>query len=226
MYSIDINFLKDREPTELASSSQGMEMADSQFIVYGGIVAGVALLIAGGYYLFVSSEIPPLEAEVAAKTAERDRISGRAKETEEIQGKITNIKTQTASLATLFVGQIPTYALLSDLRRRTKDTVQLTSLSQTEKAIAIEGTAKDYESLNNYLLLLKVSPLLDEKATEVVSARLGSADQPVVSFSIRTALTSKRADEIQQVLEETGAEGLLIRLRDLQRAGVIDKPRT
>lgn len=221
MYSIDINFLKDREPSEVAGSSQPTEIADSQFIVYGGIAAGVAVLLAGGYYFFVSSQIPPLQATVNAKTAEKEKITGRANETAKIQEEITKIQAQTNGLTGLFVQQVPAYALLSDLQRRTKDTVQLNNFAQTDKALIVDGTAKDYDSLNNYLLLLKSSPLLDPAATQLVSARLGAGEEPVVSFSIRTAVTPKRADEIQKVLEEAGAEGLLIRLRDLQKAGVI-----
>jgi type IV pilus assembly protein PilN len=226
MYSIDINFLNDREAPEQQGGGQSLEIADSQFMVYGGIVAAVAVLIAGGYYLFVSSRLSTLQAESNRLTAQKTEIDNKVKRVGELNTQIAQSQTQAQALTNLFVGQLPTYAVLSDFRRRTPETIQINSYSQTDaptgSVIQIVGTAKDYQALNDYFLLLQSSPFFDPTQTKLGTATLGSEKNAVVNFSISTALTKQRADKLKNELAEAGAQGLLVRINKLVEQKVIE----
>ncbi len=221
MYSIDINFLKDREVPEQGIVRQSVEIADSQFMIYGGVVAFISLAIAGGYYFYVDSNLQQLLQTKAQLEGQKSQLEGELKEVQSKQAELAQIRGRTEQLLTLFVGQLPTYAILNDLRRRTPDTIQINNLAENARAIQMDGSAKDYQALNDYLLLLKSSPFLDASKTVLTSATLGTEANATVKFSITTAVTDKRADALLKELKEAEATGLLIRLSKLKREGII-----
>jgi len=221
MYSIDINFLNDREAPEQASAGQSMQIADSQFLIYGGVVAFLALAIAGGYYFYVDYNLQQELQKKAQLDAEKSRLDGELKEVQDAQAKVAEVEARTNQLLSLFVGQLPTYAILSDFSRRTPDTIQINNFAENARAIQIDGTARDYQSLNDYFLLLQSSPFLDASKTKLTSATLGIEANATVKFSIQTAVTTKRSDELFKELQEAEATGLLVRLSKLKQEGII-----
>jgi len=221
MYSIDINFLRDREAPEQASAGQTMQIADSQFLIYGGVAAFLALAIAGGYYFYVDSNLQQALQLKAQRDAEKIKLDSELAEVQGAQAGLAQIEAKTNELLTLFVGQLPTYAILSDFSRRTPDTIQINNLAENARAIQIDGSARDYKALNDYFLLLKSSPFLDPEKTRLTSATLGTEANATVKFSIQTAVTTKRADELLKELQEAEATGLLVRLSKLKKEGII-----
>ena len=221
MYAIDINFLNDRQAREQATTRQSMQIADSQFLIYGGVVAFLAVAIAGGYYFYVDSTLQQELQKKAQLDSEKSRLDSELAEVQKTQADLAQMEAKTNELLPLFVGQLPTYAILSDLSRRTPDTIQIDNFAENARAIQINGSARDYQALNDYLLLLKSSPFLDPNSTTLTSATLGTEANATVKFSIQTAVTSKRADELLKELQEAEATGLLIRLSKLKQEGII-----
>jgi len=221
MYAIDINFLNDRQAREQATTRQSMQIADSQFLIYGGVVAFLAVAIAGGYYFYVNSTLQQELQKKAQLDSEKSRLDSELAEVQKTQADLAQMEAKTNELLPLFVGQLPTYAILSDLSRRTPDTIQIDNFAENARAIQINGSARDYQALNDYLLLLKSSPFLDPNKTTLTSATLGTEANATVKFSIQTAVTSKRADELLKELQEAEATGLLIRLSKLKQEGII-----
>jgi type IV pilus assembly protein PilN len=221
MYAIDINFLNDRQAREQATTRQSMQIADSQFLIYGGVVAFLAVAIAGGYYFYVDSTLQQELQKKAQLDSEKSRLDSELAEVQKTQADLAQMEAKTNELLPLFVGQLPTYAILSDLSRRTPDTIQIDNFAENARAIQINGSARDYQALNDYLLLLKSSPFLDPNSTTLTSATLGTEANATVKFSIQTAVTSKRADELLKELKEAEATGLLIRLSKLKQEGII-----
>jgi type IV pilus assembly protein PilN len=221
MYAIDINFLNDRQAREQATTRQSMQIADSQFLIYGGVVAFLAVAIAGGYYFYVDSTLQQELQKKAQLDREKSRLDSELAEVQKTQADLAQMEAKTNELLPLFVGQLPTYAILSDLSRRTPDTIQIDNFAENARAIQINGSARDYQALNDYLLLLKSSPFLDPNSTTLTSATLGTEANATVKFSIQTAVTSKRADELLKELKEAEATGLLIRLSKLKQEGII-----
>jgi len=221
MYSIDINFLNDRQAPEQISPGQTIQIADSQFLIYGGVVAFLALAIAGGFYFFVDYNLQQELQKKAQLDAEKTRLDGELTEVQGAQAGLDQIQARTNELLTLFVGQLPTYAILSDFSRRTPDTIQINNFAENARAIQLDGSARDYQALNDYLLLLKSSPFLDPDSTKLTSATLGTEANATVKFTIQTAVTTKRADALLKELQEAEATGLLVRLSKLKQEGII-----
>jgi type IV pilus assembly protein PilN len=235
MYTLDINFLSDRA----AAESQAVErqpIADSQFLIYGGAVAVVSLALVGGAFFFLNSANEGIQQELSTLTAKESQLNGKIKSLEDQEKQLKAIQDSTGSLLNLFIGNFPVSAIADDIRKRTPLTVQIKSISQTSvppspqnpnqsSTINLDGTTTGYNELNDYLLLLKASPLLDGDNTKLVSSSLQEATKEknftLVNFQIQTATTSKSPAELLPELQKTGADGLVARVNLLRQQGVI-----
>ncbi|MCG8367580.1 MAG: PilN domain-containing protein, partial [Pseudanabaenales cyanobacterium] len=104
--------------------------------------------------------------------------------------------------------------------------------------IEIRGQACAFDDVNDFLLVLQRSPLLEGETVQLVDARLqdevldpsedgGCPGAPsndpfnLVDYTVRSDITSKSASELLGTLESEGAVGLVSRLRVLEDTGVI-----
>lgn len=230
MYTLDINFLSDRIATEQASAVERQPIADSQFLIYGGAIAVAALSLVGGAFLFLSSINEGVRQEVATLTSKETELKSRIDSLKVQEEQLKAIEARTTSLVNLFVGNLPMSAIADDIRRRTPITVQVESLAQALSAdgkttISLVGKATSYTELNDFILLLKASPLLSDADTKLISSTLQAATVDrnfnLVNFQIQTALTSKPIGEILPDLQKAGADGLVARVNLLKQQGVI-----
>ncbi|PZO36004.1 MAG: hypothetical protein DCF19_22640 [Pseudanabaena frigida] len=236
MYTLDINFLSDRA----AAESQAVErqpIADSQFMIYGGAVAVVALALVGGAFFFLNSANEGIQQELTTLTAKETQLKDKLKALEGQEAQLKEVQDRTGKLLNLFIGNFPVSAIADDIRKRTPITVQVKSINQTSgvpspqnpnqvsSLINLDGTATNYNELNDYLLLLKASPLLDAEETILVSSTLqpATADKnfTLVNFQIKTKVTAKSPAELLPELQKTGADGLVARVNLLRQQGVI-----
>ncbi len=238
MYTLDINFLSDRAAIE----SQGVErqpIADTQFLIYGGGVALVALTLVGGAFLVLTATYDGIQQELATLTAKETQLNDKLKSLKGQEEQLQAVKARTGQLLTLFVGNFPINAVLDDIRKRTPISVQVNSISQTASAasadpknpsaagsiIALDGKAENFNELNDFMLLLKASPLLNGEKTKLVSSTLqqATADKnfTLVNFKIEAVLTSKSPAELLPELQKAGADGLVARVNLLRQQGVI-----
>ncbi|MCA6611776.1 MAG: PilN domain-containing protein [Pseudanabaena sp. M158S2SP1A06QC] len=235
MYTLEINFLNDRAAPE-ALAVERKPIADSQFLIYGGAVAVVALALVGGAFLFLNSANEGLQQELAKLTATETSLSSKIKSLEDQEKQLQAIQDRTNQILNLFVGNLPVSAVIDDLRRRTPLTVQIKSITQqtaaaaapqasSQSTITLNGTATNYNELNDYILLLKSSPLLDSDKTKLVSSTLQPATTDknftLVDFQILVTTTSKSPAELLPQLQKLGADGLVARVNLLRQKGVI-----
>lgn len=235
MYTLEINFLNDRAAPE-ALAVERKPIADSQFLVYGGAVAVVALALVGGAFLFLNSANEGLQQELAKLTATETSLTSKIKSLEDQEKQLQAIQDRTNQILNLFVGNLPVSAVIDDLRRRTPLTVQIKSITQqtaaaaapqasSQSTITLNGTATNYNELNDYILLLKSSPLLDSDKTKLVSSTLQPATTDknftLVDFQILVTTTSKSPAELLAQLQKLGADGLVARVNLLRQKGVI-----
>ncbi|MCA6584504.1 MAG: PilN domain-containing protein [Pseudanabaena sp. M38BS1SP1A06MG] len=235
MYTLEINFLNDRAAPE-ALAVERKPIADSQFLIYGGAVAVVALALVGGAFLFLNSANEGLQQELATLTAKETSLSSKIKSLEDQEKQLQAIQDRTNQILNLFVGNLPVSAVIDDLRRRTPLTVQIKSITQqtaaaaapqasSQSTITLNGTATNYNELNDYILLLKSSPLLDSDKTKLVSSTLQPATTDknftLVDFQILATTTSKSPAELLPQLQKLGADGLVARVNLLRQKGVI-----
>ncbi|MCA6599370.1 MAG: PilN domain-containing protein [Pseudanabaena sp. M57BS1SP1A06MG] len=235
MYTLEINFLNDRAAPE-ALAVERKPIADSQFLIYGGAVAVVALALVGGAFLFLNSANEGLQQELAKLTATETSLTSKIKSLEDQEKQLQAIQDRTNQILNLFVGNLPVSAVIDDLRRRTPLTVQIKSITQqtaaaaapqasSQSTITLNGTATNYNELNDYILLLKSSPLLDSDKTKLVSSTLQPATTDknftLVDFQILATTTSKSPAELLPQLQKLGADGLVARVNLLRQKGVI-----
>lgn len=234
MYTLDINFLSDRAAAE-AQAVERQPIADSQFLIYGGAAAVVAFAIVGGAFLILNSANEGIQQELSVLTAKEEELNSKLTALQTQEEQLKAIQARTLELVNLFVGDLPVSAISDDIRKRTPITVQVEAINQTSVAatgqepassnISISGKATNYNELNDFLLLLKASPLLDDKLTEVKSATLESATSDknftLVNFQILATVTKKNPAEILPALQKTGADGLVTRVNLLKQQGVI-----
>jgi type IV pilus assembly protein PilN len=234
MYTLDINFLSDRVADE-AQAAERQPIADSQFLIYGGAAAVVAFAIVGGAFLVLNSQNEGIQNELSALTAKEAQLNSQLTALTTQENVLKDIEARTGELVNLFVGNFPVSAITDDIRKRTPITVQVEAITQasvaasaTDRAkttIFLNGKATSYNELNDFLLLLKASPLLEDKDTVLVSSALQPATSDknfnLVNFQIITATTSKSPADILPELQKTGADGLVTRVNLLKQQGVI-----
>ena len=138
MYSIDINFLKDRQEQKSDKRSGAGKTSisiGSLTPIYLGAAVGLIFPIgvAAGY-LFLQSQNAQLENSVAAIDAELNRLGAQEENIKKIQAETTQVQAEARALATVFNQIRPWSAMLQDLRDRIPKGVQIETVEQTAAA--------------------------------------------------------------------------------------------
>jgi type IV pilus assembly protein PilN len=230
MYSLDINFLNDRQerPTE-AGLGKPRASQQSSLPLYLGIALGIALpALVGGFWLILQSQNQQLttrqaelEGQLAALNAQRDAINS-------LEAQAQQIETENRALATVFDQIKPWSAVLQDIRGRVPGNVQINTIEQlqteatastapppapdgTEAApvtappptssVKIRGYARSFNDVNDFVLTLQRSPFLEADTVKLVTSQL--IDNPT-----RVEISNQRTDrtievELPQVVEYT-----------------------
>jgi type IV pilus assembly protein PilN len=145
---------------------------------------------------------------------------------------------------------------LKEIRDRTPNRVQIVTISQTAGTtlpsatpvpppatggVSVAGVACSFNDVNDFLLTLQRSPLLDgrsvaiarsEKRSEILDPQVdgvcpGSpADRPeiLVDFEIAGNFSEVPSAALLDVLDRQGAVGLATRIRALRDSGAIQTP--
>lgn len=138
MYSLDVNFLKDRPEYRPQVGTEGQKKqrqvgATTPLLV--GVLVGLLLPAAvGGLWFFLqqqnaqlTAEITDLDEEIKRQQIEQQKITNLNKQIQEVNG-------QTTALATVFNQIKPWSAMLQDIRERIPPGVQITNIQQTQVA--------------------------------------------------------------------------------------------
>jgi Tfp pilus assembly protein PilO len=145
------------------------------------------------------------------------------------------IEARTGELVNLFVGNLPVSVIIDDIRKRTPITVQVETITQSSVAptaqsaalstISLNGKATSYNELNDFLMLLRASPVLKGENTQLVSSSIQPATSEknftLINFQIRAVVASPT--EILPYLQKIGADGLATRINLLKQQGVISE---
>lgn len=260
MYSLDINFLRDRPGYDkpLADKSSSKPTVSNTTPIIVGVVAAVALLGAVfGAKTYLEAENSKLAAEVATIDQEIANQEAQKAQIQQVVQETEAIRADTTALATVFNQIKPWSALLEEVRERAPGNVQIDNIQQVAiqlpppepgapppapgaptavTGVEIAGSARSYNDVNDFMLLLQNSDFFNGQDIRLVSANLQPNNTqvatptnsnievklpPVVKFQIRSALNDKPASEILAQLRRQGAEGLVERIQYLQQKGVI-----
>jgi type IV pilus assembly protein PilN len=138
MYSLDINFIQDRPDYVLSTgkSARKLKLLGGETApLYLGIAIGVVLpAMIGGAWLVLQTRNGQLETENAQLDTELSRLGLQEQEIQTTQAQITQIRTETQALTTVFNQIRPWSAMLQDMRDRIPQGVQIENLRQTAAA--------------------------------------------------------------------------------------------
>lgn len=148
MYSIDINLLSERAEHQTGKQSNFKDstiIAPPQYgktpLYVGAGVAVLALLAAGGGWLWTGQQTTQLEARQKELDRQLGSLKVQEQRLQQVTAQATQVTAESQSLAGVFSQAQPLSAILQDLRENTPQGVQIANVVQGEaKAIAVAPT--------------------------------------------------------------------------------------
>lgn len=198
MYSLDINFLKERKPQEFSKSSTPTEATPTRTflpLAIGGAVGLFFPLFVGGWWFGVNWQIEKLQKEIAALDQELSQLQAQKQTIQQKREQLQQAEAEAKALADIFNQIKPISAILNDISDRVPSDVQIRSIQQNEIApsgeaeqpsqsseseqlsppptaeLTISGVAKTYRDANYFLLTLQRSKFLKQEAAQLQSAQ-------------------------------------------------------
>jgi type IV pilus assembly protein PilN len=174
MYSLDVNFLTDRnlelKGPAVAVTADGPSLQQQLPIYIGAGVMVVLPLLAGLSLLFVGWQKEQAQANIQTLEAELAKLNAQNKKIQEIQGKTKTIDDDIAGLVGVFNQIKPWSAILQDLTDQTPATVQISGIQQADRVLTLTGFSRNYADLNDFLLTLQNSRFFKADNTKLVTA--------------------------------------------------------
>ena len=192
MYSLDINFLKDRpdyRPLEQRTTPARQPGNMTPLIV--GVAVGLLLPgLVGGLWFFLQQRTAQLETrktelenQLASLQAERQKVT-------KLQQEIDQVNADTQSLASVFNQIKPWSAMLQDIRERVPAGVQIQNIEQKEDAAAAAAPAPSPSP----------SPSPNAQATPAKGANAPAANTPSVPTKLEITGLARSFDEVNYFL--------------------------
>jgi type IV pilus assembly protein PilN len=230
MYSLDINFLKDRTERPAEERYVPARTQQNQRPVYVGLAAAVfPLALVLGAWWFLGFRNRALEDEIAELDTQLATVQALQAEVDSINGQVEALNTDSQALATVFDRIKPWSAILQDVQDRVPAGVQLSRIEQTQPAapppspeatptdgaspaavaavpppppsqVAITGYARSFSDVNDFLLTLQRSPFLQGAETRLATATL--IDNPT-TIEFADENTNQIEVELPQVVQYT-----------------------
>jgi len=257
MYSLDINFLKDRPTYQKNFDKKERKPIKLGNLtpVYVGVGVGLFFPIVLGCGLgFLQARTGDLQQQVAKLDSLSKSLDSKLGDINKIKQDTENTQQETQALVTVFNQIRPWSAMLQDLRDRIPTTVQIETIKQIAATvpppgkqvknatnpdinpaggIEIQGSARSFNDVENFLLSLQQSHFLNSTKTEITTADLEPAPlstnsaktkpPEIVKYTIQSSLSAIPASDLIQELEKKGAVGLVARIREIKQIGVILK---
>jgi type IV pilus assembly protein PilN len=150
MYSLDINFLKDR-PDYQPKAARGVKRSATSKVatprgalipLYGGVALGLFIpALLGGLWFLAQQQNASLNEELTAKKAELGRLVSAEEEITALTAQATSVKEETNALGNVFNKIRPWSAILQDVRDRVPSGVQVRTIQQSSQVLAPAPTA-------------------------------------------------------------------------------------
>lgn len=195
MYSLDINFLKDR-PDIIRRDVPGAKAPSgnkNMTPLWAGLAVGLLLPAGvGALWLLLQNQTEQLTAKKAQLEQQLNEGKAKEQQIQAINNETQAVKGETQALASVFNQLAPWSAILQDIRDRVPPGLQITSIEQTapdpataaaapsptaaaappSSNVSIKGYARSFDEVNDFLLTLQRSKLFDSEDTQIVAAEL------------------------------------------------------
>ncbi|MEH2327405.1 MAG: PilN domain-containing protein [Nostoc sp.] len=249
MYSLDVNFLKDRpeyqkKPERKGGISLKFPTGDLT-LLYVGIAVGVGIpaFLGIGWWL-LQGKIVELDGHLAQLDQESKKLDTEIGNINKIKDETKAIKGETQALVTVFDQIRPWSAMLQDLRDRIPAAVQIKSIRQTPPIVPeagqprtnpagglqIIGLARSFNDVNDFLLSLQQSQFLKPTENRIVTATLVDAPLPPGMGKPFNAVTIKLPQvveyTIQSSMNDVPASELIQELEKKGTVGLVTRIRS
>jgi type IV pilus assembly protein PilN len=238
MYSLDVNFLKDRPVYQKTPNQKkpGVAFPTGNLTpIYIGVAVGVFLpgLVGFGWW-FLQAQNTDLEQKAAQLEQENQRLDVEIGNINKIREETSKVKAETQAFVTVFDQIRPWSAMLQDLRDRIPSTVQIENIKQIPPTksdkdkpspnpaggIEISGMARSFNDVNDFLLTLQQSRFLKSSDSKIITAELVNAPLPPGSGGNNVSIPPVQVVKytIQSSLSEVPASELI---RELEQKGTV-----
>ncbi|MEO0457949.1 MAG: PilN domain-containing protein [Cyanobacteria bacterium P01_A01_bin.114] len=192
MYSVDINFLNDREERqiEVAQAPPPGARGDRRPLYIGLGVMIAALAGVGGFWGLLKYQEQDLLQQQAELDAQLVELQQKLAQVDTIRQQTAAVRAESRALAGVFEKIRPWSAIVKDVQNRIPTRTQLALVQQTEgKAplpndgsepvpppaggLSVSGTACSFDDVNDFMLTLKNSPFLVGETVELQDSSLG-----------------------------------------------------
>lgn len=245
MYSLDINFLKDRAPTPKSNDGTKINKApmspgDLTPLYIGGAVAAFSLAIVGTGWWILQGQNEQLQQNIAQLEQENQKLEAEIGNINKIRQEITQVKSETQALVTVFDQIRPWSAILQDVRERIPASVQLENVKHiaapapaqaastppaagqaqpsSSGAIELGGFARSFSDVNDFLVTLQQSRFLKAKEVRITNAEVAEAPAPPNGLPQGAKLPKVVKYTIQSSLSDVPASELM---RELEQKGTV-----
>ncbi|MBD2204386.1 PilN domain-containing protein [Calothrix sp. FACHB-1219] len=239
MYSLDINFLKDRPNYQKNTSKKpGIKFPTGNLTpLYVGVALGICFPAAavGGLW-WLQAKVVESEQKIAQLDEENKKLDTEIGNINKIKEETNKVKGETQALVSVFDQIRPWSAMLQDLRDRIPAKVQIENIKQTAPTapvagqpagnpaggIEIVGMARSFNDVNDFLLSLQQSRFLKSSESKIVTADL--VDAPVQPADVNAKEGKKIPPlrvvkyTIQSSLSDVPASELI---RELEQKGTV-----
>ncbi|PSF39362.1 pilus assembly protein [Aphanothece hegewaldii CCALA 016] len=189
MYSLDVNFLKDRkldESTKAAPIRGATPISwRKQTPLLIGLGIGAALMgLTALLGIMLNWQKAKTEANIKQLDAEISQLQAKGQSLAEMEAKVKAIDEEVTALVTVFNQIKPRSAVLQEIRRRTPPTVQVVTIEESAIAptaeeggtqpkvqLLLTGYARSYDDVNKFLLSLQNSEFFTASKTRIQGAR-------------------------------------------------------
>ncbi|MEH2461440.1 PilN domain-containing protein [Nostoc sp.] len=249
MYSLDVNFLKDRPAYQGKPEKKGGIAlnfpAGNLTPVYVGVGLGVGLpVLLGISWWFLQGKIVELQAKATELDQESKKLDTDIGNITKIKTETIAMKAETQALVSVFDQIRPWSAMLQDLRDRTPAAVQIETIKQLPPVavvagqppnnpaggLQITGLARSYNDVNDFLLILQQSQFLKSTESRIVTATLvdppltPGAGQPTTGVIIKPPQVVKYT--IESTMSDVPASSLIQELEKKGTVGLVTRIRS
>lgn len=209
MYSLDVNFLKDRSAdvvrsTQTTTISLSTDDLQKQLPMYiGGAVMVLLPALAGLGILGINWQKGQTQANIQQLEAEIARLQGEQQQIQAVEAKIAAVHQEADGLINVFNQIKPWSALFQEITNQLPSEVQLESIQQDGSQLTLSGFAGNYAALNDFLLTLQSSQFLQANKTKLMTAT--AAPLPISGEG-----TTVESGGVEEVDTETGTSTVLI----------------
>jgi type IV pilus assembly protein PilN len=242
MYSLDVNFLRDRAPQKETGGGKKprppIKMGDLTPLYIGGAIAVFSLVLVGTSWFILQGQNSKLEGEIAVLDQENKKLEAEIGSINKIRQEISQVRSETQALVTVFDQIRPWSAMLQDVKERIPATTQLENVKQiaapapaaaststpgqslpsSNGAIEVGGFARSFNDVNDFLLTLQQSRFFKPTETRITTADLVDATLPGVTLPPGVKLPKVVKYTIQSSLSDVPASELM---RELEQKGTI-----